>query len=293
MDKLGLREVERGEWVFDFPEATNKCTKLLCKAFDELEYGDDGEAKRIFLKVLSIAPLTIDAYNGLAQIEFEQRNLKAALELYQKALSIANTVIPENFKGRIPWKYSTNRPFLRALKGIGLTYCKLNMIEEATDIFNLLLTLNPADHLDIQAILEDIEKGITSWDNEYEKILSEFETWLGEIGYTEEKQREYTQTIDFFLNVYLKSIPNVTYENLTPDILYNYFSDYLIRECVWTTKGTIKKDVLALQEFVIFMDERGNLEDVDSLLEVFSEENVRYYSQKLDSVRQIITTENS
>jgi hypothetical protein len=67
------------------------------------------------------------------------------------------------------WGHINNRPYLRALHGLGLCLWRLNQLIEAAALFNRMLWMNPTDNQGIRFLLSDIEAGMdwkTSCDQE-------------------------------------------------------------------------------------------------------------------------------
>jgi tetratricopeptide (TPR) repeat protein len=65
--------------------------------------------------------------------------------LYRKALDLAEPEVKTVPRGGF-WGILETRPYMRALHGLGLTTWKLGRLEEASDIFQQMLKLNPNDN---------------------------------------------------------------------------------------------------------------------------------------------------
>ncbi len=109
-------------------------------------------AKRALNKILRQDPQFVDAYNSLGWWEIEFANYGNAKELFDKAFNIGNDVIPKNFSGQIIWGIIDNRPFLRAMHGLGLCYLFTNDFNKALQVFNKMLGYNPNDNQGIRAL---------------------------------------------------------------------------------------------------------------------------------------------
>lgn len=103
-------------------------------------------------QIIELDPQFIDAHNGFAFWEFENKNYGNAKGFFEQALKIGNNVIPKNFSGQILWGVIDNRPFLRAMHGIGLCHLFTANFEKALRIFNKILGYNPDDNQGIRAL---------------------------------------------------------------------------------------------------------------------------------------------
>lgn len=97
-------------------------------------------------------PEFIDAYNSIGFLELDHSNFGIAFNYFDEAYKIGKRLIPRNFSGKIPWGMLENRPFLRSMEGIGVTYLFLNEFEKATRIFSKMLQYNPIDNQGIRAL---------------------------------------------------------------------------------------------------------------------------------------------
>ena len=63
----------------------------------------------------------------------------------------------KSFDGLLPWGFIANRPFLRCLHGYGLCLWRLERVDEAKQVFERMLWLNPNDNQGARMLLADIE----------------------------------------------------------------------------------------------------------------------------------------
>jgi tetratricopeptide (TPR) repeat protein len=103
--------------------------------------------------ILKEDPEFIDAYNSLGWLEMNICNYGNAMILFEKAFKIGNSLIPKSFKGKIIWGITENRPFLRALQGLGLSLLFTNEFEKALKYFQKTLKYNPNDNQGIRALM--------------------------------------------------------------------------------------------------------------------------------------------
>lgn len=83
-----------------------------------------------------------------------------AEKLYKKAYRL--TI--EEFEGKLPKNRVgelLNRPYLRAMHGLGLTLWGLDKTDEALEIFRMMLKLNPKDNQGIRFIISAMKAGET------------------------------------------------------------------------------------------------------------------------------------
>lgn len=69
----------------------------------------------------------------------------------------------------LPWGWIDNRPFMRCLHGYGLCLWRLRRHEEAVEVFETLIWLNPSDNVGARFMLEDVRAGV-SWERHEEAI---------------------------------------------------------------------------------------------------------------------------
>ncbi len=93
------------------------------------------EASRILRALIAQDERCIDAWVHLGNIVFHGAGAKAALELYDTAVAIGEQSIPSGFAGVLPWGLIDNRPFHRALYGLGLCAWRQRRWQDVQDIF--------------------------------------------------------------------------------------------------------------------------------------------------------------
>ena len=97
--------------------------------------GADRQATRILESLLAKDERCIDAWVHLANIAFDAKGPKAAVDLYDRAVAIGEQSLPTGFDGVLPWGLIDNRPFLRALHGLGLCAWRQRRWDDAGQIF--------------------------------------------------------------------------------------------------------------------------------------------------------------
>ncbi len=73
---------------------------------------------------------------------FDNKGAKAALDFYDVAVGIGERSLPEPFSGVFPRGLIENRPFLRALHGLGLCAWRQRRWDDATVIFTNLVWID-------------------------------------------------------------------------------------------------------------------------------------------------------
>jgi len=97
--------------------------------------GYDRESVRILEGLIVEDERCIDAWVHLGNIAFDSRGPKAAVELYDTAVAIGEASLLDGFNGVLPWGLMDNRPFLRALHGLGLCAWRQRRWAAAAQIF--------------------------------------------------------------------------------------------------------------------------------------------------------------
>lgn len=118
--------------------------------------GYDREARQLLEGLLEEDPRCIDAYVHLGLIAFDTRGPKAALPFYETAVAVGERALPEGFGGVLPWGLVDNRPFLRALHGLGLCAWRQRRWEDADRAFMTRVWLDPAHSMSELACLDEV-----------------------------------------------------------------------------------------------------------------------------------------
>jgi tetratricopeptide (TPR) repeat protein len=107
--------------------------------------GNNREATRILKGLISQDERCVDAWVHLGNIALDANRPKAALDLYDTAVAIAEQSLPPGFNGVLPRGLVDNRPFLRALHGLGLCAWRQRRWEDAEAIFTNLVWIDGGD----------------------------------------------------------------------------------------------------------------------------------------------------
>lgn len=162
---IRLEKRGRKEWEFAWPSDVLELNEVFEEAINYFDAGEITRAKRTLNGIIKACPYFVDAHNHLGLIEWKKCNWKKVISHYKKAYNICQSAIPGNFKGRLPWSWTDNRPFLRAIQGLALGHLRQGNINEALQLLERLLKLNPDDEQNVKLLLEDMKKGKLVWDD--------------------------------------------------------------------------------------------------------------------------------
>lgn len=95
-------------------------------------------------------------YMGDARSEWSVRR---AIKCYQAGVQVGERSLPPGFDGLLPWDWIDNRPFLRALHGLGLCQWRLGDFTATRETFRRIFVLDPEDSMGIRFLLKDVEEG--------------------------------------------------------------------------------------------------------------------------------------
>ena len=126
--------------------------ELFERFYDADEILEKDIAESEFKMIIKDDPEFIDAYNSLGWLEIESKNFGNALKHFGNAFRIGHTLIPKNFNGKVIWGVIDNRPFLRSLQGLGVSYLFINEFEKALLYFEKNLKYNPNDNQGIRSL---------------------------------------------------------------------------------------------------------------------------------------------
>jgi tetratricopeptide (TPR) repeat protein len=107
--------------------------------------GDDRLAARILRGLIAEDERCVDAWVHLGNIALDANRPKAALDLYDTAVAIAEHSLPAGFNGVLPRGLIDNRPFLRALHGLGLCAWRQRRWDDAEAIFTNSVWIDGGD----------------------------------------------------------------------------------------------------------------------------------------------------
>lgn len=102
-------------------------------------------AIRILMELCEADVRCLDAHAHLGNLMFDHCP-KDALRHYEVGLRIGELSLGSLADGLLPWGWLDNRPFLRCMGGFGLCLWRLDRLDEAEQVFDRMLWLNPGDN---------------------------------------------------------------------------------------------------------------------------------------------------
>ncbi|AGL03066.1 tetratricopeptide repeat protein [Desulfoscipio gibsoniae] len=162
---IRLEKRGRNEWEFAWPSEMLNLMAKFDLGCERMENDDYKNAKRIFNSIIKACPYFIEAYLQLAVMEWNSGNLLQADGHYSQALEIGRSVLPANFRGKLPWEWEDNQPFLSTIYGLAMVKLRRGDTQSAKELLNWLIKLEPGDCFNARSILEDIKRGKMTWDD--------------------------------------------------------------------------------------------------------------------------------
>lgn len=133
----------------------------ILEAVDYKNCGDYDNAYKILNKILREDLRCIDAHVHLGNFAFgEGRSryyVRIALKHYTVGVSLGNYFLGDGFKGKLPWGWINNRPYLRALHGQCISYWALDQFKDAIKVARQILKLNPPDNQGVRFLIPDLK----------------------------------------------------------------------------------------------------------------------------------------
>lgn len=110
-------------------------------------------------------PRQVDCWAHLGSEALTRANddtdaLSEALGHYQMAVAVAELSLPPAFTGVLAWSELDNRPFHRALHGLGLTWWRKGETAKAAAVFGNSLWTNPDDNQGIRYLIGQVEAAV-------------------------------------------------------------------------------------------------------------------------------------
>lgn len=135
----------------------------IIKSNDCKDAGDIKGADRFLMDLCQVDLRCLDAHAHLGNLVFDH-TAEDAIRHYEIGFRIGELSLGKVFKDLLPWGHIDNRPFLRCMHGYGLCLWRLGRFEEAEEIFNRMLWLNPTDNLGVRFLLPALRSRKT-WEN--------------------------------------------------------------------------------------------------------------------------------
>jgi hypothetical protein len=159
----GIRPMFEMEQVILGQDPENWDSDPIIDASDCMADGYVEQALLMMEDILTQDMRCIDAHAHLGNWLFNsarKRDVELALRHYQVGVGIGNLTLGRHFQGVLPWGLIDNRPYLRALHGMGLCQWYLGWFESAEKIFRQMLWFNPMDHQGVRFLLQELQDGV-------------------------------------------------------------------------------------------------------------------------------------
>ena len=137
----------------------------ILEANDLKHAGDTAGAEDILAHLLEVDLRCLDAHAHLGNLLF-QTSPDWAINHYEVGFRIGELSLGPDFDGVLAWGLIDNRPFLRCMQGYGLCLWRLKRWEEAEQVFERLLWMNPLDNQGIRFLLPDVRARLAWVDDE-------------------------------------------------------------------------------------------------------------------------------
>jgi tetratricopeptide (TPR) repeat protein len=161
----GPRRSFEMEQVLPGEDPDNYDSDPILEACDRHAGGDRVGAHKLLMDLLEADLRCLDAHAHLGNFAFDHRG-DEALRHYEVGVRIGELSLGEGFDGVLPWGRIDNRPFLRCLKGQGLTLWRARRFDEARAVFERMLWLNPTDNQGVRFVLDEVRAGAPWRDEE-------------------------------------------------------------------------------------------------------------------------------
>ncbi len=160
----GRRPMFEMEQVLPSEDPDDPLNDPITRSVDLKDAGEEGEeAIRILMELCQVDLRCIDAHSHLGSLVFDHHPQFAILH-YEVGLRIGELSLGNDFTGVLLWSLIDNRPFLRCMHGYGLCLWRLERFEEAEQIFQRMLWLNPSDNQGVRFLIDEV-KAKNSWED--------------------------------------------------------------------------------------------------------------------------------
>ncbi|NMB95225.1 MAG: recombinase [Clostridiaceae bacterium] len=111
-------------------------------------------------------------------------------------------------------------------------------------------------------IYKEYEKKCNEIRMRNEAYLDEFWEDLSNAGLKEKTINRHCQNVDFYINVYLlREEPLEMISGTDSYKVDDFFGNFFIRKCMWSTPGTIKSTAASIKKFYHSMLQRGYIDE--------------------------------
>jgi tetratricopeptide (TPR) repeat protein len=129
---------------------------------DLKDAGDRASAHKSLMELCEADLRCLDAHAHLGNFFFDHSPREAGRH-YEVGLRIGELSLGDGFEGVLRWGHIDNRPFLRCLHGYGLCLWRLGRFDEAGQVFDRMLWLNPSDNQGVRFLADEVRSGV-AWE---------------------------------------------------------------------------------------------------------------------------------
>lgn len=105
---------------------------------------------------------------------------------------------------------------------------------------------------------EEYKEEVVKNQKDNQIYLKEFTSWLEEKGLSSKTIRNHVSNVDFYINEYLNYYAAIPMEDGMMEAS-EFFSDFFIRKCMWSTGYATKTTSASLKKFYQCMMEKGHI----------------------------------
>lgn len=151
----GPRRAYEMEQVLPGMDLEDPFSDPITDANDHKDAGDFPGAYKILMDLCQADLRCLDAHSHLGNLAFDSMP-KDAVRHYEAGFRIGELSLGKRFDAVLPWGMIDNRPFLRCMHGFGLCLWRLGRFEEAAEIFDRMLWLNPSDNQGVRFVVDEV-----------------------------------------------------------------------------------------------------------------------------------------
>jgi hypothetical protein len=159
----GPRSMFEMEQVLPGEDPDDPFNDPITRSNDLKDAGERSEARKILMELCQADLRCLDAHSHLGNFVFD-RWPQNAIPHYEVGLRIGELSLGDDFTGVLAWGLIDNRPFLRCMHGYGLCLWRLGRFDEAEQIFEKMLWLNPSDNQGVRFLIDEV-KGKIAWED--------------------------------------------------------------------------------------------------------------------------------
>jgi hypothetical protein len=134
---------------------------------DLKDAGERAAAHKILMELCQADLRCLDAHAHLGNLVFDH-SPQEAVRHYEVGVRIGELSLGTGFAGVLLWGHVDNRPFLRCMHGYGLCLWRLGRYDEAWDVFEKMLWLNPSDNQGVRFLVDDVRARM-AWEERHDQ----------------------------------------------------------------------------------------------------------------------------